>query len=424
MTSADGSAVSRDRSNALAGLSIGRQEQNLEANDACPLDTGVVVISRGGVDIACRLGSAFSRGVAYHVVDKYGELVSDRTGCPVETFPLPVRPVIGRLFKEYQRLILVMPAGAAVRLVAPLLDSKRIDPAVVCVDEAGRFAVSLLSGHLGGADALAREVADALGATAVITSASYVKNTLAVDLLGREYGWQLEADSIAVTRVSAAVVNGEPVAIWQETGEQGWMSEAVPLPANLRLCASPQELVDAGATAAVIISDRASPLATVSEAPVPTVPMVVCRPRSLVVGMGCRRGVSQEHLEGLLKETFDLHNLSPMSIKCIATAEIKRDEPGILGLAGKYGVPLVCFGAEELNSVFDAKGSDTAPTVAGGGGTTAAITLTRSHAARRLLGVWGVSEPAALLASGAGQLLVGREKTDRATIAVARIPFD
>ncbi len=408
----------------MAGIDEGRQHEDMATNDASPPETGVVVISRGGVDVACRLSLAFSADLAYHMVDRYGELFSDQAGCPVETFPLPLRPVIGRLFREYRRLILVMPVGAAVRLVAPLLGHKYSDPAVVCVDDAGRFAVSLLSGHLGGADALAQEVAIAIGATPVITSASHVKNTLAVDLLGREYGWQLEADSITVTRVSAAVVNGEPVAVLQETGERDWIADLVPLPAGLKFCESQQDLVDADSAAALIISDRAAPLGTMSTAPGAKLPKVVYRPRSLVVGMGCRRGVSLEHLEGLLKGTFVSHNLCPTSIKCIATAAIKGDEPGMLELAGKYGVPLVCYNVEELNSVFEDNGGDRPQAGATASGIGSAETLTRSQAARRLLGVWGVSEPAALLASGADHLLVSREKTDRATIAVARITFD
>ena len=408
----------------MGGLSEGRQSQPVENYDASLPETGVVVISRGGVDVARRLSSSFSQDVAYHVVDRYGEMVSDQTGCPVDKFPLPLRPVIGRLFEEYRRLILVMPVGAAVRLIAPLLEHKHHDPAVVCVDDAGRFAVSLLSGHLGGADALTQEVAEVLGATPVITSASHVKNTLAVDLLGQKYDWQLEGDSNTVTRVSAAVVNGEPVGVWQEAGERGWISEIVPPPANLKLCASLQELVDADCAAALIISDRADPLATGFESVGSKRPMVVYRPRSLVVGIGCRRGVSLEHLEGLLQETFNSHNLCVKSINCIATADIKGDEPGILELAGKYGVPLVCYGAKELNSVFEDKGSEAPTTGTAERGTPSAVMLTRSQAARRLLGVWGVSEPAALLASGANQLLVGREKTDQATIALARIPFD
>ena len=140
--------------------------------------------------------------------------------------------------------------------------------------------------------------------------------------------------------------------------------------------------------------------------------------------MGCRRGVSREHLEELLAGVFQRHNLSLASIKSIATADIKSDEPGILELAEKYSVPVVCYGAEELNSVFESSGGSASPSRTSESGNSEAWSLTRSQAAHRLLGVWGVSEPAAILASGADHLLVNREKTDRATIAVARVPFD
>ena len=396
----------------------------MESNEGSSPDTGVVVISRGGVDVAVRLATAFSGDVAFHVVERYADLFLESPDSTVETFSLPLRPVIGQLFAKYRRLVLIMPVGAVVRLVAPLLQHKHRDPAVVCVDDAGRFAVSLLSGHLGGADELAQEVATALGSTPVITSASHVKSTLAVDLLGRRFGWQLEADSVAVTRVSAAVVNGESVAVLQEAGEREWAYGEVALPANLTIFASPQELVDADCSAALVISDRKYPLATVSVTGGLKVPAVVYRPCSLVVGMGCRRGIPREHLEDLLLSAFERHNLSLKSIKCIATADIKKDEPGILELAHKYDVPVVCYGPDDLNSVFVEMDRKVPVRGMEEGSNSDTVGLIRSQAAHRLLGVWGVSEPAALLASGAGHLLVSREKTDRATIAVARIPFD
>ena len=97
-----------------------------------------------------------------------------------------------------------MPVGAAVRLLASSLDDKHSDPAVVCVDDGGRFAVSLVSGHLGGADALAQEVAAALGATPVITSGSHALGVFAADMLGREFGWTIETRPGHLTRASAA----------------------------------------------------------------------------------------------------------------------------------------------------------------------------------------------------------------------------
>ena len=379
-------------------------------------DTGLVVISRGGVSLAQKLAVALPGKVTLHIVDRYSELVNGPSSATLETFSLPLRPVINELFPKYHRLALFMPVGAAVRLLAPLLRHKHRDPAVVCVDDAGRFVVSLLSGHVGGADELAEEVAAIVGATAVITSGSYVKNTLAADLLGREFGWQPEADAATITRVSAAVVNGEPVGVFQDAGERGWWPAGIPLPENLRVYPTLSELVSSECNAALVISDRENVLSAIDASNKPSGPpaasAVVYRPRSLVVGLGCRRGVSAEHLEDLLVSTFEQHGLSPKSIKYFATADVKQDEAGIQELAGKYGVPVQFYTAEELNRAFGE--------VSGGA---AASGMTPSEA-RRLLGVWGVSEPAALLASGAGELLVSREKTDRATIAVARVPFD
>ena len=130
--------------------------------------------------------------------------------------------------------------------------------------------------------------------------------------------------------------------------------------------------------------------------------------------MGCRNSVPADHLLELLTKAFEANALSLSSLSCIATADLKRDEPGLIELAAKYDVPLRCYSAGELNSVFD-KDSLKATT---GVGKSVATTRPRVHG---LLGVWGVSEPAALLAAGSRELLAERFKTNRATIAIARI---
>ena len=382
--------------------------------------TALVAVSRDGVSLASRLASQLPGHVTLHVIDRYAELVSPEQIHRLETFPLPMRVAVSRLFETCDRLVLFLPVGAAVRLIAPLIQHKHNDPAVVCVDDAGRFAVSLLSGHTGGADELAQEMASVLGATAVITSASHVKNTVAVDLLGREYGWELDSDSTSITRVSAAVINGEPVGVCQEAGERGWIHSDSAALANLRSGSSAAEFIGAGCSAAMLISDRESVQGEARELKSRGIPSVVYRPKSLVVGMGCRRGVSAHHLEDLLSTSLRAADLSEKSVKCIATAEIKRDEAGLIELAGKYGVPLVCYGADDLNGVFATIANSERAAV----DTEREGLPTPSAVAHGLLGVWGVSEPAALLASGAERLLVTRRKTDRATLSVARIPFE
>ena len=152
-------------------------------------------------------------------------------------YPGALKDQIGPLFATYDQIVFFVSLGAVIRLIAPHLQSKHQDPGVLVVDEAGRFVIPALSGHVGGANAFAEHLAGLLGATAVLTTASDVGQTLAVDLLGRELGWRLEAPKINVTRVSAHVVNGEPIALVQEAGRRDWWRRATPPPANIQVFA-------------------------------------------------------------------------------------------------------------------------------------------------------------------------------------------
>ena len=312
-------------------------------------ETAIVAISSGGAALAGRLAESLPRENVVYVQRRFSPPLLCSTGEErVRAFDLPLRPVIQQLFGEYRSLVLLMPVGAAIRLLASCLTDKHSDPAVVCVDDAGRFAISLLSGHAGGADSLAEEVAGILGATPVITSASYVTGTLAVDLLGKELGWRMEADHITVTRASAAVVNGEAVGVFQEAGDPNWWPYDGPSPDNIQVYTSLEALAASPCAVALIITDRlVDPYEGLRDKIV-----VVYRPRGLAVGMGCRKGVPAEELEQLLKDTFHTHGLALESIYCIATAELKKDEPGIHRLAEKLGVPVHSYGADELNNLW------------------------------------------------------------------------
>jgi len=369
-----------------------------ERNNA-PGKTAIIALTRNGARMARALAGSLDRDHALFIDRRFRK--DDDSG---EAFDLPLWPVVKRAFAGYSSLVLFLSAGASIRLLAPLLESKQIDPAVVCVDDAGSFCVSLISGHVGGADQLAQEVAVCLGARAVVTSASHASGTLAVDLLGREFGWRLKADSTTITRASAAVINGQPIGIWQGAGEPGWWPDGPPLPKNITVYATLEDLAASACATALIISDTTSDLETLLADKI----TVVYRPRSLVIGMGCRRGVPVEELESLLAEALRKNGLSAECLAEIATAEIKRGEPGLEQLAERHGVPLSFLQANELNAVFE---------------TNPGAITSKSERAHGLVGVWGVAEPAALLTAGASELLVNREKTTRATIAIARKDF-
>lgn len=148
----------------------------------------------------------------------------------VRAYEGALRDEIGPLFGHYDQIVFFVSLGAVVRLIAPHLRSKDEDPGVIVVDDAGQYVIPVLSGHVGGANEWSERVAGLLGATPVLTTASDVGRTIPVDILGRHLGWRLEAPKINVTRVSAHVVNGEPIAFVQEAGSPDWWTRPTPLP--------------------------------------------------------------------------------------------------------------------------------------------------------------------------------------------------
>lgn len=167
------------------------------------------------------------------VADKFAPLMAGLPN-PVRAYGGAFRDEIATLFADFDQVVFFVSLGAVVRLIAPHLKSKDEDPGVLVVDDAAQFVIPVLSGHVGGANACALTVAALLGATPVLTTASDVGKTIPVDILGRELGWKVEAPKINITRVSAHVVNGEPVAVVQEAGSPHWWTRPTPLPASIQ----------------------------------------------------------------------------------------------------------------------------------------------------------------------------------------------
>jgi cobalt-precorrin 5A hydrolase len=318
---------------------------------------------------------------------------------------LPMGPTLRDSFARYDCHVFIISVGAVVRMIAPLLQNKKVDPAVVCVDDAARFAVCVLSGHVGRGNAFTERVAGALTAVPVISTASDVLSTLTVDILGRELGFTLDDPDRNVTRGCAAVVNECAVAFVQEAGEpQFWPLDRA-LPKGVRYFTALDAVDPTQYEILLIASDRD----VARSHPAHFERAVVYRPKSLTLGLGCDRGTPPELVERGVHSLLEAHGLSIKCVKSIATIDLKADEPALCLLAARLGVPLVTYDAEALR---------TTPGIA-----------RPSATVERHVGTPGVCEPAALQAAGAASLLVPKHVYTEPgagrsmTLAVARIPF-
>jgi cobalt-precorrin 5A hydrolase/precorrin-3B C17-methyltransferase len=270
--------------------------------------------------------------------------------------------VIRARWTEVDGFVLFLATGAAVRIIAPLLGDKSSDPAVVCVDEAGRYAVALCGGHAGGANALARAVADALGAAPVVTTATDAAGVPALDQLP---GFVAAGDVAEVTRA-------------QLDGRRPVVDHALPWSAPFTSGDGPERIV---------VTDRTSPY----EAGV-----VALHPPSLVAGVGASTGAPPRVVARLLDATLDMAGLARASLGEVATIDRRAGDEAIVAL----GLPVRAFTAGALAAVDVPNPSETV---------------------RAAVGTPSVAEAAALLAAGPGaELVVTKQVAPQATVAIAR----
>lgn len=343
----------------------------------------ILALTAHGVDLALRIQGRVPGSVTYvprrhRFAVSMGSIPFDRLGT---VFP--------EVWRRHAALVCVMATGIVVRLMAPLVRRKTTDPAVVVLDERGHFVISLLSGHLGGANALAHRVAAITGGQAVITTATDVREKPALDLLAREKGLEIENFPM-LGRVARALLEEEPV--WLHDPEDRLSAELAGVPG---ICAFDREaaLGDAGRTPEVGV--------WVSEADPPEgIGWLELRPRNLVVGLGCNRGTPAAKILSLVRRVFHENGLSLRSIHNLASVDLKADEEGLLQAARELDRPVDFISRAELQSVHVPNPS---PQVA-------------AH-----IGVSSVCEAAAIRSANGGRLLVTKRKTPDVTLAVARV---
>ena len=347
----------------------------------------ILAITRNGA----RLGKKLCDGLVnaeLHVSSRY----AGQAGRRCHMFdPENLRQQIARLWHEADGLVLIMATGIVVRMIAPLLESKQSDPAVVVMDDAGRFAISLLSGHLGGANELAERCAFVCGARPVITTATDANNLPSFDLLAKEHGWVIE-DISRVKILNSLLLDNREIAVVDPSGRtRCWFHGRGKLSFHSTFAAA----LKSNAHGYLFVTNRQLPARTQPDN------LLILRPRNLVLGIGCNRGTPADEIEEFVTTHLKRLFVSFQSVCCIASATAKRDEEGLLAFVARHNLSLQLFDSDELNSV-------TCPTAP-------------SEQAQAAIGAAGVAEPAALLASRGGRLLLKKVKSANVTLAVAEI---
>jgi cobalt-precorrin 5A hydrolase len=348
------------------------------------MKTAIVAITDGGADLARRIGHE----VGLHLV-WLPERQRAEDDC--NYFAEPVGALLPRLFAEVDGLVCIMATGIVVRTLAPHLRGKERDPAVVVLDELGRFAISLLSGHLGGANDLARELARLTGGQAVITTATDVNGLPAWDEAARLAG--LGIDPLAHVRtLNSLLLRGEPIVLVDRRRRIADVFAGLP---GIELAATFAAALKLPAAGRVFVTHRHIPhLERQPE-------LLVLRPRDLVVGIGCNRGTSADEIEAVVLGELKHAYLAFASVAGLATISEKADEAGLNEFARRHGLTLEYHSAAALNAV--------------------AAPAPPSPHALAAVGAKGVCEPAALLSAGTTTLLVRKRKSGNVTVAVAEI---
>lgn len=300
----------------------------------------------------------------------------------------PLAPAVRRLWPELDGMVFFLATGATVRLIGPLLQDKHTDPGVVCVDEARRFAIALAGGHDGGANVLAEQVAEVLGCTPVVTTASDSTGNTPLDEIVDLLDATVQGDLAAC---GVAILDGQPVRL---VNPHGYPLPALP-PAVSPAAESP--------VWTIVIDDR-RPAEPDDDYTLRLIP------KSLVIGIGSARGVPREAVARLMATLDTEHGLDPRSVRCCATVDLKAYEHGIVEAVQDLGF-------------WHAEGGDELPLRTYPAAELAAVEVPNpSEIVRAEIGTPSVAEAAALHAAGpSGELIVPKLKGDNVTVAAARI---
>lgn len=329
----------------------------------------IILVSEGGLPTA--------RLISHELGDAPVFTTHSLEGC--QTFPSYAQFMAAH-FREYDLFVFIGAMGICIRSIAPFIKDKYTDPAILCVDSTGSFVISVLSGHIGGANDWARRVAAITGGEAVVTTQSDNTGLWALDTLARRFDWRTAASHTEMNRMISLFVGNEPTALLLDVKDRGTDYLERTLPEHVSVFYRFEDIRPEAFRLIIAVT----PFIYTAD-----VPILYYRPRVLHVGIGCRRDSAPEGVAEHMAAVMEAHRLSPLSVRSVATIELKKDEPLFHALAQTWEAEKHVYRADELADI-------TVPNP--------------SQKVFDTTGVWGVSESTAQLASGFGPLVMEKQK--------------
>lgn len=310
---------------------------------------------------------------------------------------LPLKEQVKEVFHNVDAIIFVSACAIAVRSIAPFLESKTTDPAVVVIDELGQYAISLLSGHIGGGNELTKQIANLIGATPIISTATDLNNTFAVDVFATKNNMYMDNMALA-KQVSSELLDNKVIGISSD------------FPVNSSL---PKQLVLISGHSGVR-QQTTLPIQSSSELPLgitisldehksPFDRTLHLIPRIITLGIGCKKDTPMEVIETMVLHTLAKHHISIHAVKQVASIDLKAHEAGLLDFCQQYKLPFNVYSAKELSSLTGY--------------------FTPSSFVKSVTGIDNVCERAALYLEPTGTILIRKTAANGVTIAAVICPY-
>jgi len=322
----------------------------------------------------CALAKRISEELKEHECSYFGKTIGDEHGAVhVDS----VDEWTKGSFKTCDALIFVGAAGIAVRHIAPYVRSKIKDPAVIVIDELGMNVIPILSGHIGGGNALSKVISERTGAALILTTASDINKRFAVDVFAKNNGLHMNSMKAAKS-IAARILEGLPVHVRSDIKAEDSLPEGLTYADN----------------------GEAGIYITPYEGPDPFKETLRLTPKNMTIGIGCHRNIEIRAIEERVRDVLKENNISVRSLRAGASIDLKADEKGLLEFFEKYEIPATFFSKDELEKV---KGD-----------------FTESDYVRSITGVGNVCERSALAVSDGGEIIVKKNAGNGVTVAVAR----